>query len=167
VSTLSLLVLKLFLQSFDPEDVPPDVEIVAWSFYYQVDPHVSLAVAGCESGSVPEADGSRDRVVSQGNYGRFQVRCKTWKNVFALAGCDRLLDRHTNIRIGVSILRRIQDTFAGRHAFSGDLAWVGHYNEGVVLTLGGPGQAYAQRVQARVRRSQILARRRFGNFRGW
>lgn len=148
--TTAVTVLALVLRTWSPD---PEEEVRFWSVVYGVDPAVALAVHDAESGQAPEP--VRDRVVSQGNYGRFQVRCTTWKTYFRLRECADLLDRHRNIRIGVRILRLFQDRFAsgdGRRCRCSNGArhhWIAHYNEGLTVVPGGRGERYARIVMSR------------------
>lgn len=157
--TAALTVLSLVVQGWAPA---PDDEVRFWSAVHGVGPEVALAVQEVESGRAPED--RRDQVVSQGNYGRFQVRCTTWRPHFGLRECSDLLDRHRNIRIGVRILRKFQDRFASRDGRgcrcpngSGH-HWTAHYNEGVLVVPGGRGERYGRLVASRVRRMERLAR---------
>lgn len=155
----ALTVLSLVVQGWDPT---PDEEVRFWSLVYGVDPAVALAVQEVESGRAPEH--RRDLVVSQGNYGRFQVRCTTWGPYFGLRDCSELLDRHRNIRIGLRILRKFHDRFASRDGHrcrcpnGAGHHWTAHYNEGAIVVPGGRGETYGQLVASRVRRMERLAR---------
>ena len=165
----SAIVPALFLQAalrlFDPSAVKPEAEIVWVSLARGVNPHVALAVAQAETGNLPEEGNRRDRVVSKGNYGRFQVNCHTWREPMGLESCERLLDRHVNIRAGIAVLAYVQ---AARSAhLDGPTDWVAHYNEGVLVSSGGPGDRYARRVKVLMRRHRLLAEERYHSFRGW
>lgn len=161
MATVAFTVLSLVVQGWNPT---PEDEVRFWSVVHGVDPAVALAVQDVESGQAPAH--RRDQVVSQGNYGRFQVRCTTWGPVFGLRDCSELLDRHRNIRIGLRILRAFQDRFATRDGRgcrcpngSGH-HWTAHYNEGVTVAPGGRGEKYGRLVASRVRRMERLARTR-------
>jgi len=147
----------------DPDRWSPETEIVLVSLVQGVNPHVALAVARAETGNIPEADGRRDRVVSKGNYGRFQVNCRTWKEPLGLESCDELLDRHRNIRAGITILAYVQQ----RRALSMTESpwWVAHYNEGVLV--GAAGERYARRVSSLMRRESRRSRVIYGGLRAW
>jgi hypothetical protein len=159
------LVLQAALRLFDPSAIKPESEIVLVSLARGVNPHVALAVAQAETGNVPERDERRDRVVSKGNYGRFQVNCHTWREPMGLASCDQLLDRHVNIRAGISVLAYVQSARSAH--LDGPTDWVAHYNEGVLVSSGGPGERYARRVKYLMRRHRLLAEERYRSFRGW
>ncbi len=165
-STVLALAMQVLLRSGSADAVPPQVEIVAWSLIRGVDPHVALAVQAAETGGLDEPSGSRDRVISKGNYGRFQIRCKTWRQVFGHQDCDELLDRHANIRAGVAVLAYVQAIFNGGR-LAGVPTWVGHYNEGNVVTPGGNGERFTRAVLGYMRRAQLLASRMYGSYRGW
>ncbi|MBP7125391.1 hypothetical protein KBD49_03385 [Myxococcota bacterium] len=147
----------------DPDRWSPETEIVLVSLVQGVNPHVALAVARAETGNIPEADGRRDRVVSQGNYGRFQVNCRAWKEALRLGSCDDLLDRHRNIRAGISILSYVQERRAS--SLTGAPWWVAHYNEGVLV--GAAGERYARRVSFLMRRDHRRSRALYGGLRAW
>lgn len=150
-------VLALAIRSWSPS---AEEEVQFWAAVYGVDPAVALAVMQVESGQVRED--ARDEAVSRGNYGRFQVRCLSWRRLFGLRDCSELKDRHRNIRLGVRILRMFQDRFAARdgrrcrcRAGAGH-HWVAHYNEGVEVRSGAAGERYANRV---VRGIRVASRR--------
>lgn len=152
ILTTTATVASLLLLAWNPS---PEEEIILWSRIYQVDPAIALAVHDVESGNGHEQ--TRDTLVSKGNYGRFQVRCSTWKKRFGLAHCSELHDRHTNIRIGVRILKIFQTKFA-RDAGQGCRCsthsthhWVAHYNAGTIVPPKGRGERYARLVLARAR----------------
>lgn len=163
--TIPVLVAQVFLRFWTPDLMTPTQEIVLMSVYKGVNPHLALAVAQTETGNVPEADGRRDAVVSLGNYGRFQVNCTTWQRPLGLDSCDRLKDRHVNIRAGLTILSHVAANHRAR--LSGPHRWVAHYNEGVVVQKGGRGERYARRVQFHMRRGLQESRRAFEAFLGW
>jgi hypothetical protein len=166
VATFVALVAQACLRFGSPGEIPPEVEIVAWSLAYGVSPHVALAVAQAETGPLPERQGVRDRVISKGNYGRFQIRCRTWKRIFDLSDCRDFLDRHVNIRAGVAVLAYKQALFNGGR-IGGPPTWVGHYNEGVLVTAGGNGERFTRAVIGNIRRARIASERRWGTFKGW
>lgn len=163
-TTAVAIALQLILTRIPPDAISPEVEIVAWSLFYGVNPHIALAVAEVETGHLSDEGGRRDRVISRGNYGRFQIRCKTWKRIFQVKDCSAFLDRHLNIRAGVAILAYTKALFARKND---SLGWVGHYNEGSYVTIGGRGERFARAVSIIMRRSQEAAIRRFGAWRGW
>jgi hypothetical protein len=157
--------LQLAFRLWTPDTISPETEIVLVSMVKGVDPHVALAVAKAETGRISEDDGQRDRIISQGNYGRFQVRCKTWQKPLGLDSCDDLLERHRNIWAGVTILAYVM---VGRKArLGGPVDWVGHYNEGMVVNPEGQGGRYIRRVKYHLRTSRKAAMRRFHEFKGW
>ncbi len=163
--TIPLLVSQVFLRLWTPDLLTPEQEIVLMAIYKGVNPHLALAVAQTESGRVPEADGERDRVVSLGNYGRFQVNCTTWRRPLGLESCERLQERHTNIWAGVTVL-----SYVSAHRWarpSGPHRWVAHYNEGTVVTEGGRGERYARRVEYHMRRWAKASRLAARSFKGW
>ncbi|HOU54072.1 MAG TPA: hypothetical protein PLQ97_09105 [Myxococcota bacterium] len=141
----------------------PETEIVLVSLVQGVNPHVALAVARAETGNIPEAGGRRDRVVSQGNYGRFQVNCRAWKESLGLGSCDDLLDRHANIRAGITILAYVQQRRAS--SLTEPPWWVAHYNEGMLV--GAVGERYARRVSYIMRRESRRSRALYGGQRAW
>ncbi len=157
--TAAVTLLCLAVRGWTPT---PEEEVRFWAVLHGVKPEVALAVADVESGRAPES--RRDLVVSRGNYGRFQVRCTTWRAYFGLRDCSDLLDRHRNIRLGVRILRMVQDRFASRdgrgcRCRSGAAHhWTAHYNEGISVMPEGRGEAYGRLVAARARRLE-----RFGH----
>jgi hypothetical protein len=161
-ATLAALATQAVLGATHPGAIPPRAEIIAQSLVWGVDPHLALAVSQVESGSVPERDSLRDRVVYKGNYGRFQIRCHTWKPVLGLARCEDLFDRHVNIRTGVMVLAYMQAHFGTR---SGEPRWVGHYNEGNVVAE--QGRRFASAVMAQLRRQRSESARVAGAFLGW
>lgn len=163
--TIALLLTEAFLRFWTPDLLTPTQEIVLMSFFKGVNPHLALAVAQTETGNLSEADGTRDRIVSLGNYGRFQVNCKTWRDPLELDSCDRLLERHTNIRAGLTILSYVSASRRARPA--GPHRWVAHYNEGTVVQEGGRGERYARRVEYHMRRWAKDSRRVFAPYRGW
>ncbi len=162
---LPALIVQAALRLFDPAAMSPETEIVWVSLAQGVNPHLALAVAQAETGNIPEKDGRRNRVVSLGNYGRFQVNCRTWREILGLKSCEELLDRHLNIRAGISILAYVQKNRGAR--LEGPVGWVAHYNEGVLVSSGGPGERYARRVNVLMRRRYQQAQKRFASFRGW
>lgn len=162
---LPALVLQAAVRLFDPSAMTPEAEIVWVSMARGVNPHVALAVAQAETGNIPSKDGRRDRVVSKGNYGRFQVNCRTWKEPMKLASCEELLDPHFNIRAGIAILAYVQAARGAR--LDGPTDWVAHYNEGVLVSSGGPGERYARRVGFILRRQRLMAEERYRSYRGW
>lgn len=151
------------LGALKPADISPGAEIVLVSLVQGVNPHVALAVAQAETGNVRETGGLRDRVVSQGNYGRFQVNCHAWRRPMGLDGCQDLLDRHRNIRAGISVLAYVQSRQSRR--LEGPADWVAHYNEGVLVSA--TGERYARRVNFLMRRHRQRAEERFGALKGW
>lgn len=163
-ATITAVALQALLRMWDPSTVSPEAEIIAVSLIRGVNPHLALAVAHAESGGLPEAGGQRDRAYNVGNYGRFQINCTTWKGVFGIRDCKELYDRRTNIRIGVAVLAYVQAVHGWRR---GTPWWVAHYNEGSLLQPGGPGERYARKVVARMRRMERLAARAAANWRGW
>ncbi|MBM4395575.1 MAG: hypothetical protein FJ087_07790 [Deltaproteobacteria bacterium] len=163
-TAVSAVALQVLLRLWDPSTLSPDAEIVAVSLIRGVNPHLALAVAHAESGGLSEKDGSRDRALYLGNYGRFQINCTTWKKVFGLNECRELWDRHLNIRIGIAVLAYVQAMHGWR---AGPPYWVAHYNEGVLLQPDGPGERYARKVVARMRRMERLAAAAAANWRGW
>lgn len=152
----------------------PAREIGAWAALYGVPVVVALAVAETETGNVPEA--RRDRVVSRGNVGRYQINAIAWCPVLfpdlTRAECvRRLQDRHTNIPAGVAILARFQARFSpgqtlasahrctcGRSHLGG---WTGHYNGGTLVNAGTRPERYGIKVLSKVRRMTA------GGFAGW
>lgn len=157
-------VLQALLHLRGPETLSPDAEIVLVSLIRGVSPHLALAVAHIESGGLPEEGGARDRALYLGNYGRFQINCRAWKTIFKGRDCTELFDRHLNIRVGIAVLAYVQAVH-GRRA--GPPLWVAHYNEGPRLVPGGPGERYAQRVVARMRRMERRAMQVVAGWRGW
>lgn len=152
--------LQAFLVFFNPAVVPTDAEIAFWSIIKGVDPHLAIAVSTAESGNVPEANGVRDRVISLGNYGRFQVQCSSWREKFGVQDCNEFLDHSFNIRAGVAVLSYIM---AHRHITRRDpVDWVAHYNEGTVISPGGLGERFAKRVQYHLRKNKVRSQRMFG-----
>ncbi len=162
---LPALVLQAALYLVDPSAISPEAEIVLVSVVRGVNPHVALAVAQAESGRIPEASGRRDRVVFKGNYGRFQVNCTTWKQPMGIASCRDLLKRLLNIRAGIAVLAYVQ-SFRRAH-LQGSADWVAHYNEGSLVSAGGPGERYARRVNFLMRRYRHAAEERYRSFNGW
>jgi hypothetical protein len=120
------------LAQVSPDRISPELEIVDVSLASGVDPHLALAVAHVETGGVPPR--SRDRAVFKGNYGRFQVSCRTWRKVLGLSDCRDLLDRHVGIRSGVAVLAMVQASW-GRTVLDSP-TWVAHWNEGHELAHG-------------------------------
>jgi len=159
------LVMQVVLSLFDPSAMKPEAEIVWISLARGVNPHVALAVAQAETGNVSEHDDRRDRVVSKGNYGRFQVNCRTWRVPMGLASCDSFMDRHFNIRAGIAVLSYVQS--ARGATLDGPTDWVAHYNEGVLISSGGPGERYARKVKFLMRRLRLQAEDRYRAFNGW
>lgn len=157
--TAAVTLLSLVVGGWAPT---PDEEVRFWAAVHGVDPAIALAVHDVESGQAPES--RRDLVVSQGNYGRFQVRCTTWRPYFGLRACSDLLDRHRNIRLGVRILRLFQDRFASRNGRGCRCSnpaghhWIAHYNEGMTIVPGGRGERYGRLVASRARRLEKRAR---------
>jgi soluble lytic murein transglycosylase-like protein len=130
-------------------DVPAELEIAAWAILHGVPADVALAVADQETGSIAPA--KRDRVVSRGNYGRFQVNCTTWRKAFGLRTCAELIDRHTNIRIGAAVLAHCKSRWPRIEDY------VAHYNCG--STINAAGRRYAGNVLDRIRRMHQSNRR--------
>lgn len=143
-------------------------EIVAMSIYYGVNPHVALAVARIETGNVPE-DRKDSAVSKTGDVGRFQINKKTWcqKHRIGLTGkeCEQWLQvRSNNIKLGVSILARLQKKYAntdrsltscqcnGHHSGG----WISHYNGGVVVQPDTRAERYGVRVGKYARQSRGL-----------
>ena len=163
--TIPVLLAQVFLRFWTPDLLTPTQEVVLMAVYKGINPHVALAVAQTETGDLPEDGGRRDRVIAQGNHGRFQVNCTTWQRPLGLDSCDPLLDRHTNIWAGLTILSHVAANHRARPA--GPHRWVAHYNEGVVVQKGGRGERYARRVGFHVRRWQKASRAAFAPVLGW
>jgi hypothetical protein len=159
------LLLQVLLRLFQPSTMSPESEIVLVSLARGVNPHLALAIAQAETGNIPEREGRRDQIVSKGNYGRFQINCTTWRRPMHLESCKPLLDRHLNIRAGIAVLAYVQAIRS--LSLDGPADWVAHYNEGVVISAGGPGERYAHRVKFLMRRQRVQAERRYKSFRSW
>lgn len=159
----SALAAVAVLGPLNPEHWSPEAEIVAVSLVQGVNPHLALAVARAETGNIPETDGRRDRVISQGNYGRFQVNCRAWKEALGLNSCEELLDRRRNIRAGITILAYVQARRA--RSIHGPPDWVAHYNEGTVVSA--VGERYARRVSYLMQREKRRSQARFRTLRAW
>ncbi len=163
--TIPLLLTQVFLRFWTPDLLTPTQEIVLVSLYKGINPHIALAVSQTETGALSEEDGTRDTVISMGNYGRFQVNCGTWREPLVLDSCARLLERHTNIWAGLTILSYVSTNRRARPG--GSHQWVAHYNEGTVVQKGGRGERYARRVDYHMRRWAKESRRVFDPIRGW
>lgn len=153
MSAATLLV-ALLVNGFSPS---PEAEIWATSLVKGVNPNVALAVHDTETGDIPEVDDQRDRIVSKGNYGRFQVNCTSWKKKLGLRRCRDMLDRHRNIQIGLYVLARFQARFAREDGHGCKCRrrvkhhWTAHYNEGLVVAPGGRGERYGRKVVSKIR----------------
>jgi hypothetical protein len=160
VTTLAGTALALMLSWWQPS---PRVEIVAWSLYYGVNPNLALAVQDTETGDLTEADGTRDRALWKGNFGRFQVNCTTWRATFGIRACSELFDVHANIRAGVAVLAYVRTHYAWGERYcrcGGAHHWVAHYCGGTRVDEA--AQKYARSAVRRMRIKEIEARARFG-----
>lgn len=151
----TVLVVALLASGWTPS---PEVEIWATALLHGVDPTVALAIHDTESGDVPESGGLREKVVSKGNYGRFQVNCTSWKKKLGLRRCRELLDRHRNIHAGLYVLARFQGKFAHSDGHRCTCRrrvkhhWSAHYNEGIIVAPGGRGERYGRKVASKIQR---------------
>ena len=139
--------------------LPPEVEIAAVATLRGVPVNEAWAIHDTESGNVPEPlpNGgplrNRDNVVSQGNVGRFQVNCPTWKRLTGNTTCEPLTNRHVNILAGVTIMARWRAKCrTGKPPCHRPRSthWSCHYNQGYSCT--GHGVRYAGRVVEKMRR---------------
>ena len=162
---IPVLAMQAFMHLRSPDMLTPEQEITLMAIYKGVNVNLAHAVAKVETGNIPEESGARDKVVSAGNYGRFQINCTTWKKPLKLDSCEDLLERHTNIWAGLTVLSYVS---ANRWAKpKGPHHWVAHYNAGVVVEKGSRGERYANKVASYMRTWSKQSRRKFGQFKGW
>ena len=125
----------------------PHSEITFWSYYYDVPLELSLAVERAETGNLPDV--VKDNFVSTtGDYGRFQINCRTWHRYFNINNCDAFKNRHFNIWAGIYIIDKIKKKYQNERTSGcrcgSNHYFIAHYNDGFLITA--RGKLYANKV---------------------